>query len=103
MIKLRTLKLKSKKGLNLTFIHALETSFGSILADIITSIVLIIWFAGLYFNFKYLGDSFLIKIFILGILIIYLLEKNKQITKKYCNKDEFITAITRAIEENIND
>jgi hypothetical protein len=94
-IKIREFKIKDNK-----FIYFInETSVQSIIADSLTILVLLILISLLYINYQYLGDSILIKLFFLSLLVMKFIIKSKKIKKTYENKEEFIKYIENSIED----
>lgn len=90
-------KLRSNN--NSTYIFCYESLWQSILSDIFTLSVVSLWLSALYFNFQYLGDSILLKIFIIGMLLIYFFSRSKGMTREYKNKKDFLDDIEKDMLE----
>ena len=95
-MKIKIRKYESSKGIGYIFVN--ENWLKSILADIFTILVIAVWMLCLYLNYQYLGDSLIVKMFIITILIIIYFAKMKSRRVEYDSKEQFIEDIKKELE-----
>jgi hypothetical protein len=90
-------KYETSKGKHITICQ--ETSIQSIISDILTIFVIILFMGCIGINNLYLGSSWIINLFFCIMLIMVFVKKTKDMTQKFNTKEDFLKDIAKWVED----